>query len=547
MPMPDAVSGGSDPWHEAPCALVVADAAGMIVYANMTFCAWLGYAPADLIGVKRFQDLLPIGARVFLQTHWTPLLQIQGSVSEVQLDFMCHDGTRIPMMLNARRRVRDGVVRDEIAALVVSDRKLYERELLAARAKAEMTAADLHRAKDALRALNAELSAEHRRKDIFLATLAHELRNPLAPLANVVEILRREEHGAERRQWATDILARQVSQMAHLVDDLLDVARITEGKVELRIARVDLGAALRLAVDEAMPAILAARQELTIDIAAAPMWLDADQTRLIQIAVNLLNNASKYSPVAARIGLRAWTADAAAFVEICDTGVGIPQEHLSAIFAMFSQLEPALDRSTGGLGIGLALVKGLVDLHAGTISAYSDGPGTGSCFTVRLPLAAQPEAAADQLLVAPTSPHSAPGHFRVAIVDDNVDAADTLGMALDLMDRETRVAHSAADGLAMIEQFRPDAVVLDIGLPDMNGYDVARRLREQAWARDTILVAVTGWGQESDKQLAIAAGFDAHFTKPVDFNTLNDALGRLVERRPAGSGLHTSTIAGDLA
>jgi PAS domain S-box-containing protein len=530
MDAPDAGRDFSALWDDAPCALVVADGAGNILHANQTFCTWLGYAPSDLVGLKRFQDLLPIGARVFLQTHWTPLLQIQGSVSEVQLDFNCRDGKRLPMVLNARRHVTDGVVRDEIAALVVNDRKLYERELLAARAKAESTAVDLRLTEDKMRALNAELSAEHRRKDIFLATLAHELRNPLAPLANVVEILR-QESSAERRQWATDILERQVAQMAHLVDDLLDVSRITEGKVELRIARVDLGAALRLAVDEAMPAIQNARQQFTADIAAAPIWLDADQNRLIQIAVNLLNNASKYSPTEAQIGLRAWSEGGAAVVEVRDTGIGIPQEHLSAIFAMFSQLEPALERSTGGLGIGLALVKGLVDLHAGTIAAHSDGPGTGSCFTMRLPLASVAEAEVDVVEAPPTPSPAAPRHVKVAIVDDNVDAADTLGMALDLMGRETRVAHSAAAGLAMIAAFAPDVVVLDIGLPDMNGYDAARRLRAHAWAGKMVLIAVTGWGQESDKQLARDAGFDAHFTKPVDFHTLNDTLGRLVESR----------------
>jgi PAS domain S-box-containing protein len=523
MAAPDAL------WHDAPCALLTLDASGTILDANAAFCTWSGYAAADLAGSKRFQDLLPMGARVFLQTHWTPLLQMQGSVSEVQLDLVRRDGTRVPMMFNARRQVRDGVSRDHIAGLVVSDRKLYEQELRAARAKAESTATDLRTAKDTLRALNGALAAEHRRKDIFLATLAHELRNPLAPLANVVEILRAEDQPSGRQQWATAILARQVGQMAHLVDDLLDVARITEGKVELRLARIDLGATLRQAVDEAMPAIQAAGQVLTLDLEAAPAWLDADRTRVAQIAVNLLNNASKYSHAGARIGLRSWRTPEGAWFEVSDDGVGIAPAYLSTIFGMFSQLEPILERSTGGLGIGLALVKGLVDLHAGTVSAFSAGPGTGSCFTVCLPLAAQP---ADGAIASVLAPPVTLAHLQIAIVDDNADAADTLGMALDLMGHTTCVAYSAADGIKQIEAFAPAVVVLDIGLPDMTGYDVARHLRAQAWGRPLILIAVTGWGQDSDKQLAQDAGFDAHLTKPVDFTTLNDLIAQLHARGP---------------
>ncbi len=515
-------------WDEAPCGLLVADANGRIVQASATFCTWLGYAPAELVGIKRLQELLPMGARVFLQTHWTPLLQMQGSVSEVQLDFNCRDGKRIPMMLNAIRRTRDGEVRDEIAALVASDRKLYERELLAARGRAEDAAAALQAAKNTLRDLNVELSDEHRRKDIFLATLAHELRNPLAPMANVVEVLRLEESSSPRQKWVTDILARQVAQMAHLVDDLLDVSRITEGKVELRRARVDLADILRLAAEEARPAMQAAGQTLTLDIVAGPVWLDADQTRLTQIAANLLNNANKYSPAGSQIGVRAWTEAQTACFDVCDDGIGIPVDQLAAIFGMFSQLEPMLERATGGLGIGLALVKGLIDLHQGTIAAHSDGPGTGSCFSVRLPLAASQAAKAPEPAGVADA---APAMTRVAVVDDNADAADTLAMALGLFDYQTSVAYSGGAGIEMMASFRPHVAVLDVGLPDMSGYDLARQIRARDWGRNMILIAATGWGQDSDKQTAMDAGFDAHLTKPVDFTELQQTINQLLQTR----------------
>jgi PAS domain S-box-containing protein len=518
-------------WDEAPCGLFVVSADGRFSHVNSTFCKWLGYDAAELIAVRCFQEFLPIGARVFLQTHWAPLLQMQGSVSEVQLDFIRRDGTRVPMMLNAVRRERGGEIEDEVAAFVATDRKLYERELLGARVKAEVAATELKSVDSRLRALNEELSKEHQRKDIFLATLAHELRNPLAPIANAVEVLGRAGSDPQTGKWALGIVGRQVAQLSHLIDDLLDVSRITQGKVVLRLDQVDLAQTLRLAAEAALPTTRAMNQTLAVKIVTDQLFVQADPTRITQIAVNLLNNASKYSREGAHVELRVWKDVANAFFEVSDNGIGIPPAQLSNIFDVFSQLPTVLEGSAGGLGIGLALVKNLVQLHGGTVNAHSDGLGKGSQFLVQIPLAKALPPCCDEIAVHTEQHKMSDRQLKIVIVDDNVDAADTLAMALDLLDYDARSAHSATTGLSMIEEFAADIAVVDIGLPDFDGYELARRVRRQPWATNVVLIAATGWGQEADKLKASDAGFDAHFTKPVDFEKLHEAIQRLVARR----------------
>ena len=511
-------------WQEAPCGLLVAASDGLVLRANRTFCRWLGYESADLIGTTRFQQLMPMGARVFLQTHWAPLMQMQGSVGEIQFDLLHRDGRRVPMMLSAVRRHYGDEVRDEIAALVATDRKLYERELLSARAKAEAAMAKLAAADARLREVNDELSAADRRKDAFLATLAHELRNPLAPMANALEVLKLSRSDANRTEWAASVLSRQIAQMVHLVDDLLDASRIGEGKVTLRLERLALADLLGRVAEEALPAIEAAGQSLIVDFAREPMLLNADETRIIQVVANLLNNARKYSPIGARVELRAWPEAGHAVIEVSDSGIGIAADELGRIFNMFSQLGSGLDRAQGGLGIGLALVKGLVELHGGAVAARSEGPGKGSSFTVRIPL--------DQLARGPLEPNTAVlpnalavvDGIRLLIVDDNVDAAETLAMTFDMLGYQVRIANNAAQALAEISSRRPDIALLDIGLPDMTGYELAQHLRRQPKGSELLLVAVTGWGQASDKRASSEAGFDHHFTKPIDFRSLHDAM-----------------------
>ncbi|SFV14472.1 hybrid sensor histidine kinase/response regulator [Pseudoduganella namucuonensis] len=510
-----------DPWHRAPCGLLVAAADGAILRVNEAFCRWLGYSEHELVGAMRFPQLLPMGARVFHQTHLIPLLQIQGSVAEVQLDLLHKDGRRLPMMLNAQRREQDGVVRHEIAAFMATDRKKYERELLKARQTAEAAAADLRSAELRLRALNEALSQEHRRKDEFLATLAHELRNPLAPMASVIETLRLKNFADPHLDWARRMLDRQLQQMTHLVEDLLEVSRVSQGKLELRPQTVDLRAIVRGAADSARPAFDAARQTLSVDVGHEPVLLRIDPVRVTQIVSNLLNNACKYTPENGRISLVLRTADGAAVVDVKDNGIGIPPEQLDHIFEMFSQLTPALERAQGGLGIGLALARGLADLHGGALAVASEGHGLGSTFTLRLPLPAEalqaPEAAAR--VEAPAG-----SGLTTLIVDDNADAAESLGMALDFLGYDVRTAPTAQDALDAITASRPHLALLDIGLPDMTGYELARRIRQLPGGADMALIAITGWGQDDDKQAALDAGFDIHFTKPLDFQQLHRAI-----------------------
>ncbi len=521
---PPVASPPDSAWLRAPCGLLVADSQGMIARVNDTFCNWLGYRREDLEGRERFVDLMPMGARLFHLTHWLPLLQMQGSIAEVQLDLVHRDGRRVPMLLNALRREAGGDFVDEIGAVVATDRKKYERELINARQRAETAEAGQ-------RGLNEELEREHRRKDEFIATLAHELRNPLAPFANVLEVLRQRPDDPGVWQWGRDVLQRQLNQLTHLVDDLLEVSRISQGKLVLRRERLDLAPLLAHAAESVTPATAAAGQTLSTVLPECTLPVDGDRTRLTQIVCNLLTNASKFTPEGGAVTLSASIDGGFAVIEVADTGAGIEPEHLERIFDMFSQLTPALERSTGGLGIGLALVKGLTELHGGAVAARSNGLGHGSVFQVRLPLAAQAGIATD----APAEPADqaiTPRRqgTRVLVIDDNVDAAETLVMALELLGHTVRSAHTGLGGLAALEQFRPDCALVDIGLPDIDGYELARRARAAPWSTGIAMIAVTGWGQEADKQAAAQAGFDAHFTKPIDFNRLDAAIGELLGR-----------------
>lgn len=358
-----------------------------------------------------------------------------------------------------------------------------------------------------------------RRKDEFLATLAHELRNPLAPIRIAVALMRKKEPGDPEVRAAQDIIDRQVRQMTRLVDDLLDLARITQGKIQLRKEPVPLQAVVHDAVEVARPLISASEQILRVTLPplAESILFDGDPTRLAQILQNLLTNAAKYTPKGGHIWLSVECSAQQAELSVRDDGIGIAAEHLPHLFEMFSQVAPALERTQGGLGIGLWLVRGLVELHGGSVSARSAGLGQGSEFTVRLPLVASQDTTATATPPsAATKERSQPNRVRILIVDDNRDAADTLDMMLRLMGYEV---HSVHDGLAAVqaaESFGPQVVLLDIGLPKMNGYEAARHIRQQPWGKHISLIALTGWGQEDDKRRAIEAGFDAHLTKPMD-------------------------------
>jgi PAS domain S-box-containing protein len=372
------------------------------------------------------------------------------------------------------------------------------------------------RSEDERRRLNAELADALRRKDEFLATLAHELRNPLAPIVTALEVLRVKSPADRQMRWSRDVIERQVRHMTRLVDDLLDVARISTGKAQLRRERIDLATVVHHAVESVRSVIDAAEHKLTVVLPPQPMILDADPTRLSQILANLLSNAAKYTPHGGNLSLTAQQEGNEVVIAVADNGIGLSPADLDRIFSMFAQVAPAIDRSQGGLGIGLALSRGLVELHGGSITASSEGLHLGSTFTVRLPLTdAKPAQQPQPLADAPEQARGSQSH-RILVVDDNVDAAQSLAMLLELDGHETAMAHDGQRALELAQSFHPQVILLDIGLPLMNGYEVAHRVREQPWGRTIQLIAVTGWGQEQDRQQAVAAGFDHHLTKPLD-------------------------------
>jgi PAS domain S-box-containing protein len=373
-----------------------------------------------------------------------------------------------------------------------------------------------------------------RRKNEFLATLAHELRNPLAPIRTGLELLRCAEGDPAVLEQARGMMERQVAQMVRLIDDLLDISRITRGRLRLRKERVELARVAQNAIETSRPLLEAQAHELTVGLPAEPIYLEADPTRLAQILSNLLHNAAKYTEKGGHIWLTAEPHDHTVRISVRDTGLGIPSEQLAHIFETFAQTTPALERSQGGLGIGLSLVRGLVELHGGSVEAHSAGPGKGSEFIVCLPAAA----------VAVEQPHE-PGRegaksrsgrtCRVLVVDDNRDVADSLALMLRLMGHDTHTAHDGLEAAQAAAVLQPEVVLLDIGLPKMNGYEVARHLRAQPWGRGMRIIALTGWGQEEDKRRALEAGCDLHLTKPVEPGALEQLL-RTPGKAPFGGG-----------
>ena len=369
------------------------------------------------------------------------------------------------------------------------------------------------------------LKEASRRKDEFLATLAHELRNPLAPLRNGLEVMKLAANDAAAVEKSRAMMERQLGQMVRLIDDLLDVSRISRGLIKLNKRRVALTAVVQQAVETSRPLIDGSEHELVIHVPPTPIFVLAEVTRLAQVFANLLNNAAKYTERRGRITLGIERDGAHALVRVADNGIGIAATMLPKLFEMFTQDEGAQERSQGGLGIGLSLVKRLVEMHGGAVSAHSEGPGMGSEFIVRLPIATG-EGSDASTRSNSGSPAKATRR-RILVVDDNRDAAFSLSMMLELMGNETCVAYDGLQALDVAATFRPDVVVLDIGMPKLNGYDAARRIREEPWGRDIALIALTGWGQLEDRRRSRSAGFDAHLTKPVDPAALEKLLGEL--------------------
>ncbi len=346
------------------------------------------------------------------------------------------------------------------------------------------------RLEDNLRRLATDLSEADRRKNEFLAMLAHELRNPLAPISNAARALRMGAGDRQAVQSAAEMLERQVSQMARLVDDLLDMSRMTRGRIELRLERVELAPIVHQAAEAARALYRSLNHELIVTMPAKPLYLNADPMRLTQVIGNLLNNAAKFTDQGGHIVLTVESQDGQAILKVRDDGIGIAREHIPGIFDMFAQLDTSLERSRDGLGIGLTLVKTLVEMHGGTVDVHSDGPGLGSEFVVRLPVVAE----ALDVVAPPIAALPPTVARRVLIVDDNQDGAESLAMLLELHGHETFKAYDGVEAVDAAGRLRPDAVLLDIGLPRLNGYEVCRRIREQPWGKKMLLVALTGWG-----------------------------------------------------
>ncbi|HEX6943807.1 MAG TPA: ATP-binding protein [Gemmatimonadaceae bacterium] len=379
------------------------------------------------------------------------------------------------------------------------------RSALRARARQYQTRAYLY-----------EREQADKRKDEFLATLAHELRNPLAPIRNWVNVMRMS--GSAEKIW--DLMDRQVSHMVRLVDDLMELSRITRGKIELRMEPVELTPILAAAVEASRPLIESRKQQLSVDVPDEPVVVNADAVRLAQVISNLLNNAVKYTPESGAISLAMRREGERAVISVKDSGIGISAAALPRVFDMFVQLD-AHDREQTGLGIGLTLVRSLVEMHGGKVEARSAGRGQGSEFVVRLPVSNRLPVSADPTVVPL---HRLRGRTKVLIIDDNHDAADSLGALLEVMGADIRVAYDGRTGLDILDSFRPAAVFLDLGMPDMDGYEVAHQIRSRPDAHDTVLIALTGWGQERDRRRTAEAGFNRHLAKPADLETLQSVL-----------------------
>jgi PAS domain S-box-containing protein len=495
-------------------AILSKDLDGIIVTWNRGAQRMFGYESGEVVG--RSVTLLIPPELAKEEPEILRRLRRGERIDHYETTRVKKDGTRISVSLSVSP-IRDGngnVVGASKIARDITEQKRAESRQRELYDSAQREIQHRERAEAALRETD-------RRKDEFLATLAHELRNPLAPIRQAALISRSKSASEEQKQWSHDVITRQVHHMALLLDDLLDISRVTRGILELRSQMTNLATIVETAVETARPLIDAKRHSLEIALPQDPIDFAADPLRLAQILSNLLTNAAKYTDPEGRIRLSASATTDNITIRVTDSGIGIPPDALQEVFAMFSQVKSAQDRSEGGLGIGLALTKGLVKLHGGTIEVRSAGSGCGSEFIVQLPRRML-TTSRDEAIV--TLAPAGAGGKRVLIADDNQDAADSLAMLLRMDGYEVVVVHDGREALRTIESFQPEIALLDIGMPEINGYEVARRVRQQALGQTMTLIAVTGWGQASDKARASAAGFNHHFTKPVEPETLSRLL-----------------------
>jgi PAS domain S-box-containing protein len=491
--------------HALPVYILRCDAEFRYKFVNTAYAARFGLRPEELVG-KRIIDIVGEAAWCSVAHKLEPVLAGEPVQYEAHIPYPII-GPRFVRSVNVPERDERGAVCGFIGVLVdITDQKEFEEE------RARLLQQSLKQAE--------KLRAADRSKDEFLAMLAHELRNPLAPINNAAQLLPRLIPDKPQTRQAIEIIQRQVKHMTRLVDDLLDVSRITQGKVNLRKEPTDLAQVLHAGIELTRPFIEEKGHAITITLPAEELTVVGDPARLAQVFGNLLNNAAKYTEEQGRIALSAERQAEQAVIKVRDSGVGIPADLLPRVFDLFTQAEGTLERAQGGLGIGLALVKSLVALHGGSVEAHSAGPGQGSEFVVRLPVLRRP---------ARSNTRQEPGPLelrprRVLIVDDNADSADSMAMLLGLDQHDVRVVYDGNTALEAAREFEPEVLLLDIGLPGTDGYAVARQLGALAESKAPILIAVTGYGQAEDRERSKAAGFHHHLVKPVDPEVLRRLL-----------------------
>lgn len=514
---------------EALLALMAHDFAVLVLDVRMP--GMTGFELAQMIKERRKTARIPI---IFLSAYYNEDQHILEGYTSGAVDYL-HKPVN-PAVLRSKVAIFAEMHRNNLALAYANAALVGE---IAERQRAEDRLGELNASLDRrvterteeLLASEAKLKEANRRKDEFLATLAHELRNPLAPVRNAMQILRLKGSLAPDSQWASDIIDRQVRAMSRLIDDLMDAARINQGKIELRLERVGLARVLQEAVEACGPAIQEQAHQLVFDPETAHVWIQADSIRLTQAFNNLIHNAAKYTDRGGRIEVGVQALDKHVFVTVRDSGIGIAAERLNSIFEMFSQVETALKRSRGGLGIGLTLTRRLIELHGGTVLANSVGLGHGSDFVVQLPLADQQHTAPADDPAAQPAANAAHANqaLRILVADDNVDSADTLACLLEVMGHTVCQVHDGAAAVAKATAFDPQLVLLDIGMPKLNGYEACRQIRALAGGSQRTIVAITGWGQPSDRSLSKEAGFDRHLVKPLDPTELQKVIAAMRE------------------
>jgi PAS domain S-box-containing protein len=496
--------------EELPHAAATLTGEGEVIYCNREFVHLTGHSTADLIG-RPFKDYVALPSRPTFER-----MLLEGPIAEVEEELILErpGGEHVSGYFQMRC-LREGAFGFCLVLSDVTRERQYE---------------ELRRTQDALRGAVDRLNEADRRKDEFLATLSHELRNPLAPIRNAVQILKLAGLPNPDLEWSRDVIERQVEAMASILEDLFDISRISRGRLELRKERVLLAEVIGSALETSRPVIEAAGHELTVSLPHEPIQIDADPVRLSQVFSNLLNNSAKYTDAQGHISLTATPDEHHVVVSVKDTGIGISPEVLPRIFEIFSQSPRTLDRSQGGLGIGLSLVRGIVALHHGSIEVQSRGAGQGSEFIVRLPIAAKAAIEKSGTMETVVEPVRLTER-RILIVDDNRDGADSLAMLLRILGNDVATVYDGEQAFRTAETMHPDLILLDITMPKMNGYETCRRIRQEAWGREILMVAVTGWGQDEDRLRAEESGFDGHLLKPLVAEDLSRLIATLSERK----------------